>query len=182
LNNRATLASLSSLSRGATGRRTLAAAAPPLAATILPRRRLSWPPEVRAARGEGGGVAPILLPGGSRWPRPPGPPRTARRRGHPLRRQWLPSPDPAALHSSCWRCWVRCRRGGGAGVVCAVVLASVQGHIHGAVVETWSVANHLPSRRCRRRRGAFFVTSLSVCSRPGMSGESLRRHSSRWRW
>jgi hypothetical protein len=83
LNNRATLASLSSLSRGATGRRTLAAAAPPLAATILPRRRLSWPPEVRAARGEGGGVAPILLPGGSRWPRPPGPPRTARRRGHP---------------------------------------------------------------------------------------------------
>jgi hypothetical protein len=88
----------------------------------------------------------------------------------------------AALHSSCWRCWVRCRRGGGAGVVCAVVLASVQGHIHGVVVVPWSVANHLPSRCCRRRRGAFFVTSLSVCSRQGMPGESLRRHSSLWRW
>jgi hypothetical protein len=88
----------------------------------------------------------------------------------------------AALHSSCWCCWVRCRRGGGVGVVCAVVLASVQGHIHGIVVVPWSVANHLPSRRCRRQRGAFFVTSLSVCSRQGMPGESLRRHSSRWRW
>jgi hypothetical protein len=67
-----------------------------VAATIAPRRRLRWPPEVRAARGEGGGVVPLFLPGGSRWPRPPGPPRTARRREHPLRRQRLPSPDPAA--------------------------------------------------------------------------------------
>jgi hypothetical protein len=104
---------------GATGRRTLAAAAPPLATTILPRRRLSWPPEVRAARGEGGGVAPILLPGGSRWPRPPGPPRTARRRGHPLRRQRLPSPDPAAprldLGAARWRRGLVGRGGGGRG-------------------------------------------------------------------
>jgi hypothetical protein len=92
---------------GGAGRRTLTAAASPLATTIPPRRRLSWPPEVRAARGEGGGVAPLLLPGGSRWPRPPGPLRTARRRGHPLRRQRLPSPDPAAprvdLGAARWR-------------------------------------------------------------------------------
>jgi hypothetical protein len=30
-------------------------------------------------------------------------------------------------------------------VVCVVVLASVQGHIHGVVVVPWSVANHLPN-------------------------------------
>jgi hypothetical protein len=56
---------LSSLSRAV-------AAAPLLAPFLLPRRRLSGPPEVRVTRGEGGGVAPLLLPDGSRRPRPPG--------------------------------------------------------------------------------------------------------------
>jgi hypothetical protein len=87
-------APLASLSREATQRtRTLATAAASLH-HFPPRRRLNGLPASRAACGDGGGVAPLLLSGGSRRSRPSGLPGDAHRRGPHTWRRRLVLPDP----------------------------------------------------------------------------------------